>query len=687
MLQVVDASWGFGTSLFVSDGCAKSYPIAQMTTMRDDEFEPRPGRIGNRQSKRGRSYLQRVLHASVLAGTRSAARAFSGSRIGRGAGIGRVLAARDHYAALRSRRVVIKSRIVKLAGKGVSAAKAHLRYIQRDGVTRDGEPGQLYDAEREGADGKAFLERGAEDRHQFRFIVSAEDAAEYDDLKPFVRRLMAQMEEDLGTRLDWVAVDHFNTGHPHTHVLLRGKDDRGDDLIIARDYISQGMRERAAEIVAFDLGPRTDLEIENKLRQEVEQERFTSLDRSLARLVDADGIVNFDRRVVSPFEQSLRVARLQKLRRLGLAEEIAPARWRIEADSETVLCRMGERGDIIKTLHRALQGQARDVDPARYTIHDLAAQTRLVGEVVARGLSDEIHDRTYLIIAATDGRAHYVEIGKTDEQGDIRRGMIVAIRTAEIRVRDVDRTIAEIAAANDGRYNVDIHLKADRSASQDFAETHARRLEAMRRLGGYAERDKDGSWIIGPDHLAKVEAYERARTCEAPVTLDALSRVPLAQQIEADGATWLDKQLVAREPEAASEIGFGRDLSEALNRRRLWLIEQDLAREEDGQITCRANLLANLRRRELVRVAGQLSDEFGMAYAETRSGDRVEGVYRRSIDLTSGRFALIEKSRDFTLVPWRPVLERSLGKAVSGVARDGGISWTVGRQRGGPAIE
>src|SRR3546814_3389658 len=97
----------------------------------------------------------------------------------------------------------------------LKAARTHLRYIQRDGVTREGLPGELYDADSDRADGKAFLERSDGDRHQFRFIVSAEDAVEYEDLKGFTRRLMKQMEEDLDTRLDWVAVDHYNTGHPH----------------------------------------------------------------------------------------------------------------------------------------------------------------------------------------------------------------------------------------------------------------------------------------------------------------------------------------------------------------------------------------------------------------------------------------------------------------------------------------
>src|SRR6202012_5270146 len=108
-----------------------------------------------------------------------------------------------------------------------------------------------YSAIENEADGRAFIERGREDRHQFRFIVAPEDSVEMSDLRGFTRDLMRQMENDLGTKLDWVAVDHHNTGHPHTHVVVRGRDDLGQDLVIARDYVAHGMRERAAEIVTL----------------------------------------------------------------------------------------------------------------------------------------------------------------------------------------------------------------------------------------------------------------------------------------------------------------------------------------------------------------------------------------------------------------------------------------------------
>ena len=215
----------------------------------DDDVTPRLGRQRASRGPQARRYLGRVIAAANLArgagpGFKGKG-SFSGHRYGRGAGVGRLLASRDRQAGFRQRRVAVKARIVKLGGKGINQAVAHLQYLQRDGTNRGGERGALYGAEQDHADGKAFLEQCREDRHQFRFIVSPEDGDCYEDLKPLVRRLMSQMEEDLGTRLDWVAVDHYNTGHPHSHILVRGVDDRGEDLVIARDQ--QGLARARGE--------------------------------------------------------------------------------------------------------------------------------------------------------------------------------------------------------------------------------------------------------------------------------------------------------------------------------------------------------------------------------------------------------------------------------------------------------
>ena len=131
------------------------------------------------------------------------------------------------------------------------------------------------------ADERAFAERCEEDRHHFRFIVSPEDAADLESLRTFTRELMKDVERDLGTRLDWLAVDHWNTDNPHIHVLIRGRADDGRDLVISRDYISRGFRDRAAERVTLELGPRSEQEIRTSLEKEVEADRWTSLDRAL----------------------------------------------------------------------------------------------------------------------------------------------------------------------------------------------------------------------------------------------------------------------------------------------------------------------------------------------------------------------------------------------------------------------
>ncbi|HMM72707.1 MAG TPA: type VI secretion protein, partial [Rhodocyclaceae bacterium] len=249
-----------------------------MSKQDDDRFRVRPSAPRNRQQK----FVSQVLKEVSKAGGKSVRK--SGARPGARLGRGHVAASfTGRSAQPGSRRVTIKTRLVNLKQAGARATTTHLRYIEREGVGRDGEPGQAYGSITDNADLAAFEERGREDRHQFRFIVSPEDAEQLDDLRTYTRHLMSRMEADLGTRLDWVAVDHWNTGNPHTHIVLRGKDDRGKDLIISRDYIAQGMRERASELATEWLGPRTELEIQQSLRREVDQKRWTSLDRTLQR--------------------------------------------------------------------------------------------------------------------------------------------------------------------------------------------------------------------------------------------------------------------------------------------------------------------------------------------------------------------------------------------------------------------
>lgn len=660
--------------------------IAALTT-NDKDFEPKLGRMRARESRRGRKYLHRVLKAAALAGglRRTGRKRFDGGRIGRGSATGRLLSSRSRLAGYRGRRAIVKTRLVRLGGTGLAAARAHLRYIQRDGVQRDGSPGLLYSAGKDQADGNAFLARGEGDRHQFRFIVSAEDGAEYDDLRPLTRRCMAQMEADLGTKLDWVAVDHLDTGHPHTHIMLRGKDDRGDNLVIARDYIARGMRERVAEMVTLDLGPRTDVEIERKLRLDVHAERVTVLDRRLMREAGSDHVVATGHR--DALQNALRAGRLKKLEALGFAEDLGGGRWKLAEQLEDRLREMGERGDIIRTMQRALGKRGLERPPGDRILHGRGLPDRpVVGQVVERGLSDELADRHYLIVDALDGRAHHIDIGQGDAVEPLAPGSIVRVSPAPREARQVDRTVAEVAAANGGRYSVDNHLRHDPSAGEEFAQAHVRRLEAMRRGGDGVERLSDGSWSIAPDHVERAAAFEGRNSRHRPVRVELLSPVPLEQLIAAEGATWLDRELVSTEPESLRDAGFGREVRAALAVRRQWLVDEQLAHEgPDGTVYARG-MLATLRRRELLRVAAQMADELGVPYLDAEQGIRIAGRVERRLDLASGRFAVIANSREFTLVPWRRSLERHIGRELEASGGPERISWTIGRGRGGPEI-
>jgi hypothetical protein len=216
--------------------------------VRDNEIQIRPGPIrpGHRGAKRPSSFVGKVMRAAKKAG-------HTGKGFGQaGAGKCRSSFGRGRRAALAlssrssARRVVVMARVVRHRGRQFAAAPLARRvaYLRREGVTREGEDARLFDAVSDNADGKAFAERCAEDRHHFRFIVSSEDTAQMADLRAFTRELMNDAERDLGTKLEWVAVDHWNTDNPHIHVLVRGRANDGRDLVISRDYISEGLRQR-----------------------------------------------------------------------------------------------------------------------------------------------------------------------------------------------------------------------------------------------------------------------------------------------------------------------------------------------------------------------------------------------------------------------------------------------------------
>ena len=643
----------------------------------EDRLRIRPGA----PKQRGQAFVSQVLRQASK-GANSTGRKpgkTPGSRLGRGH-----VAARFTGQALSatSRRATVKVRLVYLKQAGARSTITHLRYIEREGVGREQDTGKAYGPMTDEADLPAFEERGREDRHQFRLIVSPEDAEQLDDLRTYTRHLMGRMEADLGSKLDWVAVNHWNTDNPHTHIVLRGKDDTGKDLIISQAYITRGMRERAAELSTEWLGPRTEPEIQRTLLREVDQERWTSLDRTLQREAK-DGLNHVNQPAGDPKlrqQRVLLVGRLQWLQRMGLASEQQPGVWVVHADAEPVLRAMGERGDIIRTMQRAMGNQQRDL-----TVFQPGAESRsVVGRVAGKGLADELYDKGYLVVDGIDGKAHYVALPAKTELAQYPVGTIVEARgSAEFRA--ADKNI--VALAVDGLYRTDHHLTVSKAQTQspptaerdprEVVNAHVRRLEALRRAG-LVERIAEGVWRVPADLPEQGRQYDMQRL--GGVSVELRSHLPIERQTRVIGATWLDQQLIGGTSRIADN-GFGGEVREALRQRSDFLIEQGLGERRSQRVILARNLLATLRDRDIDSAAKTIATETGLAHRPTTDGERVTGIYRRNVQLASGRFAVLDDGMGFSLVPWKPVIDQRLGQSIVATVRGNSVSWEIGRQR------
>jgi type IV secretory pathway VirD2 relaxase len=599
--------WETSPRLYGSPGIVWRHPVMSRD---EDEFRVRPGRLrgGGLPSGRAKSFTSQVTQAAKKAGHTGYGfgqrRSGGGSRFGRGQAAG--LSGRR---GPRTRRVIVKMRVVRHAGARFRAAPMarHITYLEREGVTKGGEPAQMFDAVGDQADGDRFAARCEGDRHHFRFIISPEDAGEMQDLRAFTRELMADAQRDLGTSLDWVAVDHWNTDNPHIHVLVRGRADDGGDLVIARNYVREGLRGRAEERVTLELGPRSEREIQTALQKEVGAERWTSLDRGLRDIADRHaGVVDLRPAggTPDPERRRLLVGRAQTLERLGLSDPVGPASWTLKPDIEDALRDLSIRGDIIKTMHRALSRGGGRTDTAGFAIHGDQVVDPVLGRLIERGLHDELAGTAYAVVEGVDGRSHHLRFTDLDLTGDASPGAIVELR---------------VWSDPKGQQRLSLATRSD---------------------------------------------------------------LPLERQVNASGATWLDRQLVAQGPPKLGG-GFGAEAASALEERVEHLVGEGLARRQGQRVILARNLIETLQRREMDAAVSRLAAETGLAHTPSSPGDHVAGAYRQRVTLASGRFAMIDDGLGFQLVPWRPALDSHLGRHVLGtMTPGGGVDWSFGRQRG-----
>ena len=603
-------------------------------------FRPRMGRGPGRSSRScGGSFrsalLSRLSRAARVAGRRSSAR----SRVS------------VHRPGAGARRVIVKMHVARLGANGARAASLHLRYIERDGVEKDGSKGVLYTSDGS-ARAEAFEEPRAGERHQFRLIISPEDAGEL-DLTLYVRRVMARAQRDLGRELEWAAVNHYNTEHPHAHVVIRGVDRSGQELRLDRGYISNGLRWSAQEIATEELGPRRGIELRRTYTREITQERFTSLDRELEQRtvegrIDVQALARPGR-----VDRTTLVGRLEYLESLRLAERRSASSWSLSGTWQADLRELGSRGDILKQIHAAISG-----DRSRYHIvrEGQALETGgvreapvLTGRVASKGLSDELKGAMYAVIETPRGHAYHVPLAARLAE-DIRPGDIVSFTTKpEAAVRPVDRHIAEVSRARGGVYALDVET------GDPTARSAGGRLRELERFG-LAKPAGPNRWTVSPNLVTQLE--ERARTAPAKHHL-FIRKEPLSleQQVRHPGPAWLDRVDAA----SLAPYGFGAELRRAA-RGRSEVLRQLCVAPDDPK---RHAALSELDRRALGK---QIAARSGQVFLSA-TPDRLRGRVQLAEAPGGASYAVVSDGVRFAVLRTTTLLRAMEGKAVV-ISRD-----------------
>jgi type IV secretory pathway VirD2 relaxase len=553
-----------------------------------------------------------------------------------------------------ARRVVIQAHVQRMMAHGAKAAAAHLAYIERDGAEKDGSPAVLYGPE--GPVSRARFEQPrVGESHQFRFMVSPEDGSAL-DLEKYVRELMQRVERELGRSLEWAAANHCDSDHPHAHVVVRGVDLEGRRVRMSRQYISHGMRETAQQLANEFLGPRLESEIQRTREKEVIQERLTSLDREIDRCatdhqVDANAVRGRSR---DDREAQHLLDRLEHLERLGVAQRVSSGEWKLAPDWQQHLRDLGERGDIVKQLHRAMRGG----DPARFFAvrpgqglpdgRGGVLEGAMVGRVAAKGLEDESKGVWYAVLETPTGGAYHVRLSA--RQAEVTRtGDLVTFGTRrDMAVRPVDRHIAEVAAPNG------VYVLADGRKREGEARSAPARLRELERLGMVTARSPD-AWNVPADLLQRLEMRHREQPARfhlavqpAPLSLD--------DQIRHPGPVWLDR--VDRATLAGQ--GFGAEVAAALERRQQALHALGIRADDPQRV-------AKLQALERRAVGGRMERETGWSFVEPMPGGFRGRVH--SIPPGDAHYLAVSDGQRFVLVPATREARGCVGRIVE-VSRD-----------------
>lgn len=311
--------------------------------------------------------------------------------------------------------------------------RAHGVYIARESATQDpsqagfGHTGSAVDV---AETLREWQESG--DERLWKIIISPE-FGERLDLERLTRGVVKQAERDLGTPLEWVAVTHFNTEHPHVHIVVRGRRADGAPLTVPRSYVQHGLRHAAGKACTLQLGPRTELDAIAAEEREVSERRYTSLDRTIERLAIEAGDPRFLHIQIARMSADVRqqhvTARLAALRSMGLAEPAGANKWRVRRDFQTVLRAMQRANDRQKML--AGKGTLLSDERLQIVVTNARQIRELQGRVLVHG-EEEQGSRHYMLLEGTDARVHLLyytpEMEDARSQGKLRVNSFVRLR-------------------------------------------------------------------------------------------------------------------------------------------------------------------------------------------------------------------------------------------------------------------
>lgn len=416
---------------------------------------------------------------------------------------------------LYSRKVIIKAKYVKNNGGSFKEKiRAHLSYIGRDHAGKDSTKPDLFSNEATQINIKNATEKFSQAEHNFRFIISPENGDKI-NLKEFSQTLVKNIETDLGVKLDWLAACHYDTNEPHVHLVISGKDKLGKKVLMSRDYISRGIRNRASQIVNKKLGIRSQQEVSKALEFDAVKNQKSILDVVIKNHIK-DELLDTSRLDLrsQPFlSQELIESRLAYLASKEMASYESGHTWRINPNYTAELQQLSRTSTMLEHISGGPKLSKENLKViSSKTLDDVAIK----GYVVERGYIDESGNDQYLVIK-TEAQTHfYVELEKYSEKARSKVGDLVSVTLTKpfAGPKSSDVNVDLMAKAHGGVYDAVQHQKYSSQNvklppgvdPQEFVQVHIKRLEVLARMG-FVQKLAEGSFKVPTNFLPKIKEH------------------------------------------------------------------------------------------------------------------------------------------------------------------------------------